>query len=238
MKRIVMKMRKMKHCLFLPFVALLLASCTEGAKYTEYNGTICYTYWTFSFGRQYKELPQVDPATFESVNNWLGRDAEHVYFKDRLVEGADASTVEAEKYPLFMDKSDYFYMTARMHVVDKESFKVLKRVEDHVWAKDSRYAFFDSLRIDSVELATFRVLEAFTAVDKNHVYYFGKILPLADPETYEPRWKGIYSRDKSHIWCGDDLLEDADYATFDVDEEGRGFDKYGRFYYEKRDTVP
>lgn len=225
----------MKHLFLIALTVLCLASCGEDGKYIEYEGTICYTYWTFSFGRVYHKLPQVDPSTFESVNDWLGHDAGHVYFKNDLVVGADPITVKAKKYPLFMDKNDYYYKSTAMHVVDMPSFEVLKRFEDHFWAKDKRYAYFDTLRIDSADISTFRVKSTFSAIDKNHVYYFGEILPLADPETYDPDWKGIYSRDKSHIWCGDELLEDADYETFDVDKEGHGYDKHGRFRFSKRE---
>ena len=78
----------------------VLAACNSNGKYVEGNGTVYHTYWTFSFGNVYNELPQVDAATFESVNDWMGRDAGHVYFKSRLVEGADAATIEACRYPL------------------------------------------------------------------------------------------------------------------------------------------
>ena len=78
---------------------------------------------------------------------------------------------------------------------------------------------------------------AATAVDSKYVYRFGKVLPLADPNTYVEDWKGLYSRDKEHIWYAGTLLEDVDYATFDVDKEGNAADKYGPFLHEKRDST-
>ncbi|MBO4870560.1 MAG: DKNYY domain-containing protein [Muribaculaceae bacterium] len=222
----------------LSLVALLLlcVSCNTDGKYIVHNGTVCYSYWTFSFGTRYDSLPGVDITTFHSVKGWIGHDAERVYFKDKLVPGVDISTLEIEKYPLFRDKNDYYYENVPMHVADRASFKVLRWNEEDFWAQDNRYAYYDTICIKDVDLPTFKVKAWNTAVDKNHVYRYGEILPLADPATYDEVWKGLYSRDKSHIWYCGSLLEDVDYATFDVDKEGHAFDKNGRFHGEKRVT--
>ena len=222
--------KTMRKTTIIALLATLLVcmSCGDG-EYKEADGTICYTYWTFSFGTLSHPLPEVDPATFVDVKDWLGHDDRHVYFKQHLVKGADAATLKAKKYPLFCDKNDYYYMTAPLHVADVKTFKVVKQFEDNIWAKDSRYAYFDSLRIDSVDVKTFRVKSYSAAIDKDHVFYYGKILPLADPKTYDAEWKWVYSRDKSHIWYCGELLKDVDYDSFEVDKEGNASDKFGKF---------
>ena len=230
-------MKPIAHILWCLALLLGLASCSEGGKYVEHEGTICYTYWTFSFGQRYDTLPGVDPATFKSVNAWLGHDDKHVYFKDRLVDGAIPSAIKATKYPMSTDGKDYYYMHTPMGVADMATFEVLKRNDDDVWCKDSRYAYYDSLRLDDVDVATFKVTGWNVAIDSRHVYRYGKVLPLADPNTYVEDWKGLYSRDKEHIWYAGTLLEDVDYATFDVDKEGNAADKYGPFLHEKRDST-
>ena len=60
---------------FLLTLAVLVAvmcSCNTNGEYVKRNGTICYSYWTFSFGTVFKELPGVNPTEFKSVNDWLG----------------------------------------------------------------------------------------------------------------------------------------------------------------------
>lgn len=209
---------------------LLAASCSSHGKYESDGQVVRYTYWTFSFGQRYDTLPGADAATFKSVNDWLGRDTQRVYFQNKLVSSADPATIEAKHYPLFCDKNDYYYQTSPMHVADMSTFKILKRFEDDFWAKDSQCAYFDTLHIAGVDLATLKVKSITHAVDKNHVYRFGKILPLADPATYDEDWKGYYSRDKAHIWYMGELLEDADYATFTVDDDNRAHDKHGNYH--------
>lgn len=236
---------KMKTRLLIPLITLLtllsLVACDNDGKYVSRGNSVYYTYWTFSFGQRYDSLPGSDASTFKKVDNWLGYDARQVYFKDRVVHGADGPSLEVVKFPLYRDKNNFFYEEKAMNVADPATFKVIKWIDDDFWARDSRYAYFDTICIKGVDLATFKVKKWHTAIDKNHVYLFGKVLPLADPATYEENWKGPYSRDKSHIWCYGDLLEDVDYATFDVDDNGDGFDKYGKFHFEKRvtdETVP
>ena len=215
--------------------AITLVSCGGDGKYEVKGDVVCHTYWTFSFGYRHDTLPGADPETFESVRDWLGHDSRHVYFKARLVPGVDIASLEACRYPLFRDKRDFYYMGAPLHAADVASFKILKWSEDDLWAIDSRCAYYDSIKVSGVDVATFKVKAHNCAVDRKHVYRYGKILPLADPDTYDEDWKGLYSRDKAHIWYCGDLLEDVDYASFDVDKEGVGFDKHGRFHGNKRE---
>ena len=211
-------------------LAMLLPGCDSGGKYVITDDAVCFSYWTFSFGTINDTLPDVNPKTFKSICNWAGHDDKHVYFKSTLVDGADVSTIKHEKYPLLRDKNDYYYKGTAMHVANVDKFKVLKWIEDDLWAIDGTKAFYDTIHIESADISTFKVKCWNVAVDRNHVYRYGEILPLADPETYDEQWKDYYSRDKSHIWYMGTLLEDADYATFEVEKEQLAHDKHGYFY--------
>ncbi len=215
-------------------VVLMLAACSRHGEYVSDGEYVLYKYWTFSFGTRYDTLPGADASTFRSVNAWLGRDAKNAFFKSELVEGVDVATLKAEKYPLFRDKNDYYYKTSPMRVADMKTFKVVKWLDDSFWAKDAKCAYYDTTHIVGVDIATFKVKDYCYAVDKDHVFYLGEILPLADPKTYEDNWKGFYSRDKSHIWCMGELLEDVDYDSFVVDDDWSAHDKFGAFDHHRR----
>lgn len=226
--------RSIQFFVALAALMLSLTACSDG-KYVRQGDSIFYTYWTFSFGQRFDTLYEADAASFHSLNNWIGVDKDHVFFEKHLVPGADPATIKADHKPLMHDKNDYYYGATAMHVADMKSFKVVKWIEDDFYARDSRYAYFDTLRFEP-DLASFKVKTSFVAVDKNHVYRFGRLLPLADPSTYQEMWDGFYSRDKSHIWFSGTLLEDADYATFTVDGDFEAHDKFGRFNGDKRVT--
>ena len=209
----------------------LLTACTNDGFKIE-NGKVYYSYWTFSFGQINRELPGANPETFESINDWLGHDARHVYFKDRLAEGADPASVKAMKYPMFRDKNDYYIQGAPLHVADMNSFEVLEHNDMHIWSKDSRYAYFDSTRIEVANIKQFKVVEWDYATDGVRVYVFGKMLPDSDPATFEDVGS-CYYKDKSHVWYLERLVEGADPATFELIGKGYAKDKTHIYYNEK-----
>ena len=143
------------------FVALmlipLLAGCNNDGEYVIKGNNVFFSYWTFSFGTINDTLPEVNATSFESVKDWLGKDDKHVYFKERLIAGADPATIEAKKYPLCHDKRDYYYKGVPMHVSSVKNFEVVKWNEDDMWAIDGRYAFYDSLRIEPRDINSFKV---------------------------------------------------------------------------------
>lgn len=229
-------MKQLKVLLVAAVMAISLMACIDDGGYVVLDDVVVYSHWTFSFGRRYDTIPGADPATFKQVKSWLGHDNEHVYFERDLVPGVDVASLEVVRKPLIRDKKDYYYKTNPLHVADVKSFKIIKWAYGSFWAKDSRYAYFDDHRFEP-DLATFKVKSMEVAKDKNHVYYFGELIPDADPSTFEPIGKSGYYRDKSHIWCGNALLEDVDYDTFEADDWDSAHDKYGRFRFEKRDTI-
>jgi hypothetical protein len=156
-------MKRFYYAIALPALMLLLWSCNSSGEYVERNGTICYSYWTFSFGTQYHELQGVNPASFKSIENWLGHDNKNVYFKEKLVKGVDIPSIKVKKYPLFGDKNDMYYMGAAMHVANVKGFEVIKWNEDDMWAIDGRCAYYDSIRIDNVDKRITSVLSAMVA---------------------------------------------------------------------------
>ncbi len=219
--------------LILPIISWTLASCNTGGEYKNLNGTMVYSYWTFSFGTLNDTLPEANASSFESLENWLGHDGTHVYFKSKLVRGADAKTLEADKYPLFHDKSDYYYEGVAIGVKDMGSFKVFSEYDDDMWAKDKHHIYFDSICMEQADVNTFRVMEWPIGMDKSHVFRFGKIIPDADPETFEIL-DFCYSKDKNHVWFTKDLIEGADPETFTHDKEWDAHNKTGKYHYGKR----
>lgn len=220
--------------LFVAFgLAVGMSSCLNGGKYEVRDDVVVYSHWTFSFGPRADTLPGADPETFKQVKNWLGHDSKHAYYLDRLVPGVDVASLKVVRKPLFRDKNDYYYEDSPMNVADVESFKVIKWVYDSFWAKDSKYAYYNTTRIEA-DLATFKVESFELAKDKSHVYHFGVLVQGADPATFECIKKSTYYRDKNHIWCGSELMKDADYETFEVDGLNDAHDKNGAFFFEKR----
>ena len=193
---------------------LMLTSCNDG-KYEVRGNQVYYTWWTFSFGHQDSQLVGADANTFEQLEDWLGRDKNHVWYKARLVVGCDPQTVKAIKEGLIRDKKDFYFEGAPMHVKDMETFEIVDYNDYCLWAKDSKCGYYDSTHIEGIDFETFKSVDTFVAKDKNHVYRFGKVLPLADPETFEEMEMG-YMKDKDHVWYHDSIMTGADSKTLDT----------------------
>ena len=212
-------MRKIWRNIVIALGAVVLAlgftSCGDGGKYVVADDCVYYTYWTFSFGQLNDTLPGADPASFESVKNWLGHDNKQVFFKNRPIPGADPATIKAKKYPLSFDKRDWYFENAPLRVADMSSFEILLFDRDlqRLWAKDSRYVYYDSTRVEVEDIKAFKVIDYCTATDGHHVYLWGKRLADADPATFEAL-DGGYFKDKNHVWYIQDLVEGADDASF------------------------
>lgn len=223
----------MKKLLLACLPMLMLTAC-GGPKYEVQDDVVVRSYWTFSFGTRCDTLPGADPVTFKQVSDWLGHDSKRVYFEATPVPGVDVATVRAKRYPLYCDKNDYYYMTKPLHVVDMPSFKTINWQDNDVWAKDSRCVYYDSLRLDGVDMATFQVVNRDYAVDKNHVYMDGVVLAEADPATFETMANVFYYRDKSHVWYFKRMIEGADPSTFrSIENTNFNIDK-SHVWYEER----
>ncbi len=198
--------------IFALLAVMMLAGCTDGS-YKVMGDKVYFTWWTFSFGHQQQELVGADAATFEEVNEWLGKDKDHVWYKERLAEGCDPQTLQVKERDLFCDSKDYYYKGAALHVADMGSFEVLSINEDCLWAKDSKFAYHDSTRIDSVDAATFEVINDFYARDSKHVFHSIYLLPEADPKTFQDL-EFLYQKDKNHVWYSDSIMPEAEPNDF------------------------
>ena len=196
------------------FCAFLLTSCGDG-KYEVKGDGVYYTYWAFSFGNQEEELKGADAATFESVKDWLGRDHQHVWYKESLVEGAEPASVKVDDYPLFHDKRDYYFEGKPVHVADMASMRVIEISREEFWGADSRYIYFNNSRIEGGDPATLEVVTSYIAKDSRHVYYCDSIMADADPATFESCGKfSAYCKDKNYVWFCSEKVEGADVETF------------------------
>jgi len=77
-------------------------------------------------------------------------------------------------------------------------------------------------KIENIDVDTFKVLSRFHAKDKNHAYIIVHndmkngfyILSGIDSDTYEADEVGQFSKDKNHVYDGNQILEGIDPNTF------------------------
>ena len=92
---------------------------------------------------------------------------------------------EVRKKPLCSDSKDYYYKGIALHVVDMLSFKILRLDDYHLWAKDNRNVYFDSISIKGADPSTYTILNNGYSKDRLHVWYYGMSIEGADAATFQ-----------------------------------------------------
>lgn len=168
------------------------------------------------------KLPGADPNTFKVISMEYSKDKNHVYMSwgDSIL-GADPATFELLSYenklPAYAkDSKSVYYFGKQIKGADAGSFVAFGHDSAH-YAKDNQYAYFEDKPFKA-DVATFKILnmessyESF-AIDKDAVYYLGKILPGADSETFVMLGE-FYSKDKNFVYFKNRKVVGADLATF------------------------
>ena len=149
-----------------------------------------------------------DPATFGAIEGCMSRyrDRSHVYARDKIIEGADPATYEpVGDGRLGRDKNDYYLRNNddydngefALHVCDMVSFKLLIPAEPPqrnspwedlwsvIWARDNQCFYVGDKVIPIADPATFQNLGQGYAKDAKNVYYLQHVLADADPQTFQ-----------------------------------------------------
>lgn len=185
------------------------------------------------------ELPGVDAASFEVLSKRYGRDKARVYRCATLLEGADPKTFELlGDGTLYARDAQAVWVNSRQVSRDPEHFEILTGL----WSKDSKQVFFSSDLVSQAQAATFQPIEGshYAGKDEQHVFWRTKVIPGADPQSYE-LLKGEYARDKNQAMRADKVLEGAVAADFTTPNKYFGHDKsrvfYNGFFVEEADAA-
>lgn len=132
------------------------------------------------------------------------KDDIHAFYNGVLISGADAKTFDFIYTGAFYqeyakDKNHVYYKGDIIVGADSRTFKSLAR-HTYVfpgtgpYGVDGQHAFYGTEMIQGADVQTFDAWSTDTpgyAKDKNRVYFEGKVVPGANPKTFNfPRWDG------------------------------------------------
>jgi hypothetical protein len=200
--------------IWLSLAALLLAACGAGYQ-QESGQWVFVQMGAIGDDPTVHQIEGVDQATFEKINSEYGKDAFRVYHRYQPIAGADPATFKHVRGLFWKDKDSVFYVDQPLPGADPASFRVLKygywARDDHnvyvgdnpvnpkdlgsfkqinqYWAKDASWYYAQDggnyLPLETLDLATFEILEGGWAKDCCRVYYVNRIAEGADPATFE-----------------------------------------------------
>jgi hypothetical protein len=154
------------------------------------NAYVQFYYLHSNRSKEEYTIFDIDSETFEILDGKgeYSKDKKNVYYRAKVLEGADPETFELLEYGT-EDYSSAYYTKDKDHVFcSKEIFK------------DASGEYSDFTKV--ADVTTFQLLNEWYAKDKNHVYNSGEIIDGADPITFEVVQTGeCYSENGGEIVC-------------------------------------
>ena len=214
------------------------------------------------------------------IGDYYSIDKGKVYYRNKILEGANPKTAELIGFSLLKDDKNVYYMGEKIKDVKIKNFEKLGQ---NYWKNENKIYYRDK-KIENADIKSFKVLNEDYAKDKNNVYDGNESIGrgIKDPETFEFLPNGIiygtlYGKDKYNVYyiknkmlnCFDsyysiyeinginkdkvevlndwfikddkniyfkgEILEGADYNTFELLPNGEGKDKNRSYEYLTKD---
>lgn len=196
-----------------------------------------YVYWFHSDHQCLYILQGADPKTFKYLGYYYGEDKNAVYYRTGIIEGADSGTFEFyDNFSWAKDKNNVYY---HGYVVEGADASTFSMVPDSVFTKDKKRVYYDADNASmigsrpniakGIDGASFgRIGSSTYFEDKNSVYLSDDeaLMPLtgSDPSSFTivgecasvEMSSAEYSKDATHVWCGTNIIKNADPVTFQI----------------------
>jgi len=193
-------------------------------------------------------LENVDPKTFELVDDYFFKDKDRVHFYETYRVSQDYFTSKRKKIlPLenanpasfvvlgegyAKDNSTAWYIDGAFKVDHLESMKVL----NHHFVVDNKTAYLDRRPIAGSDGKTFELISEYYAKDANKYYYCTTIDGQNDIKPIDCHYESFvvidhpYAKDKSSVFYEGDKLSEASSSTFELISYGYSRDRQHVFF--------
>jgi hypothetical protein len=233
------------------FFILILLGCS--GKYKKKQGKIYFSYWASPGDKIVLEVEGVDAKSFATLRfKGYAADKNHVYWRGRIIENADANTFKPLSWSYSIDGKHVFYKDKILSASDPQTFQIL----ENEYTLDCDSVYFKGKTMAGADSKTFNTIGHYYGKDKNAIYRLGQILnEIEDPETFrllappEKKDKNSFDffkaektdyldrwgRDKANYYREGRKIKGIDYSTFTLLDDGYGSyvrDRYHVFYCE------
>ena len=137
------------------------------------------------------------------IGDYYSIDKGNVYYKNKILEGANPKTAELIGFSLLKDDKNVYYMGEKIKDVKIKNFEKLGK---NYWENDNKIYYRDE-KIENADIMSFKVLNEDYAKDKNNVYDGNESIGrgIKDPKTFEFLPNGIinatlYGKDKNRSY--------------------------------------
>lgn len=127
------------------------------------------------------EIPTADPATFEQLTPPYARDKEGVYVGAERLQECNPDEFEVIKV---------WGYTPPVHPQSGRLVPVKDGAWIVAWSKDDKHYYWAGSALEGADYQTVAILNKYFARDHGHVYFKGRVVTDADPETFSIQGRG------------------------------------------------
>lgn len=161
-------------------------------------------------------LPYANPKAFVVLDDEVAKDDQSVYLRDHRVYGIDPLNFKKVTNNIFIDNSYRYSINPlskalNLSRVDTETFEVFPNT---LYSKDKNSIYFNEIKINDANFATFSPIDDTYAKDINNVYYLGRKIEYADPNGFtviDDQYS--FSKDKNFVYHYGKHINDLDPKT-------------------------
>ena len=143
----------------------------------------------------------------KNLGDYYSIDKGKVYYKNKILEGANPKTAELIGFSLLKDDKNVYYMGEKIKDIKIKNFEKLGK---NYWKNDNKIYYRDK-KIENADIMSFKVLNEYSAKDKNNVYIgnsnigLWKLDKIENPETFEflsdtINTDSFYGKDKYNVY--------------------------------------
>ena len=152
-------------------------------------------------------ITDADPVSFQAQKWYIGQDKNGVYLHARKTDVKDYSTLKGNKEKTFFTDQNGVYNAQLKTMPQGTDFATLKKIEQHIpWSTDTNNVYWQTAIVKGANPNTFKPLPILRLskgeVQRYNLYHWGN--------------SKEYGKDDKHIYYHNEILKDADYATFQI----------------------
>lgn len=229
--------------LFIFLVIIITKSCNS--DYIIQEGKVFYRFYSFGQGGWNKYIIEnTDSKTFEKIDSDIdlyGKDKLNVYFKNKIISGADPNTFKYIQEGYAVDKNRAYYYNDSIESSSPKNFEII----DGYFSKDFKDVYYENKPLNVCSVKNFEFL---FKDEKNSwhqwskdgcFYYFNNFRIPSDDYNNLIIFKGSagIAKDRKYAYVedrniyfnkeGKRILDTIDVETFTVIDNIRCKDKFG-----------
>ncbi|AWH88713.1 DKNYY domain-containing protein [Limnobaculum parvum] len=181
-----------------------------------------FVYLRIPPNRMPQKIEGVDSASFEAI---LGtpyiKDATQVFYRPDDNSEHYLPIVQADPASFRVDNPDPSYSRDASHiffhgkVIAGADVKTFRQLMASQYNLDANYVYFNNLRINDADPASFEILGNGYARDAQALFFQDKKIPDADLQSFELKYNG-FAKDAKNAYYKGEIIAGVDMASFEI----------------------